>query len=149
VNSVAAAMWLGMGLSLAAQNCNSLNMSSSINQDKKVSTILSYNADVILLSDVRLNGKDRIFIDKLKLWYKVYFNSSKNSRGVAVLIRNQVEHELLESAADPQENVLLLRISLGGVEAVIGAVYGPNDNNCAPFFDFIGAECYPNQPPGC
>jgi len=136
---VAAAVWLGMGLSLAAQNCNSLNMSSSINQDKKVSTILSYNADVVLLSDVRLNGKDRIFSDKLKLWYKVYFNSTKNSRGVAVLIRNQVEHELLESAVDPQENVILLRIVLGGVEAVIGAVYGPNDNNCAPFFDFIGA----------
>ena len=136
---MAAAVWLGMGLSLAAQNCNSLNMSSSINQDKKVSTILSYNADVVLLSDVRLNGKDRIFSDKLKLWYKVYFNSTKNSRGVAVLIRNQVEHELLEFAVDPQENVILLRIVLGGVEAVIGAVYGPNDNNCAPFFDFIGA----------
>jgi hypothetical protein len=44
---VAAAVWLGMGLSLAAQNCNSLNMLSSINQDKKVSTILSYNADVV------------------------------------------------------------------------------------------------------
>jgi exonuclease III len=86
-----------------------------------------------------MNGKDRIITDKLKLWYKVYFNSSKNSRGVAVLIGNQVEHELLEAAVDPQENVLLLRIVLGRVEAVIGAVYGPNDNNCAPFFDFIGA----------
>jgi exonuclease III len=94
---------------------------------------------VVLLSDVRLNGKDKIFSDKLKLWYKVYFNSTKNSRGVAVLIRNLVEHELLESAVDPQENVILLRIVLGGVEAVIGAVYGPNDNNCAPFFYFIGA----------
>ncbi len=139
MNSAAAAVWLGMGLSLAAQNCNSLNMSSPMNQDKKISTILSYKADVVLLSDVRMNGKDRIITDKLKLWYKVYFNSSKNSRGVAVLIRNQVEHKLLESAVDPQENVLLLRIVLGGVEAVIGVVYGPNDNNCAPFFDFIGA----------
>jgi hypothetical protein len=61
--------------------------------------------------------------------------------------------------------VLLLCIVLGGVEAVIGAVYGPNDNNCAPFFYFIGAtlnrwnnlpcilggglERYPVQSPGC
>ncbi len=95
MNSVATAVWLVMGLSLVAQNCNSLNMSSTINQDKKISTLLSYKADILLLSDVRLNGKDRILVDKLKLWYKVYFNSSKNSRGVAVLVRNQVEHEVL------------------------------------------------------
>ncbi len=91
------------------------------------------------MSDVRLNGKDRILVDKLKLWYKVYFNSSKKSRGVAVLVRNQFKHEVLETAVDPQENVLLLRITIGGIVAVIGSVYGPNDNNCAPFFDFIGS----------
>jgi hypothetical protein len=87
----------------------------------------------------KADGRDRIFVDKLKLWYKVYFNWSKNSRGVAVLFRNQVEHEILETEADTQENVLLLRVTIGGEEAAIGSIYGPNDNNCAPFFDFISA----------
>ncbi len=45
MNSAAAAVWLSMGLSFATQKCNSLNMSSAINQDKKISAILSYDAE--------------------------------------------------------------------------------------------------------
>jgi len=36
----AAAVWLGLGISIAAQNCNSLNVVSSIkNQDLQISAI--------------------------------------------------------------------------------------------------------------
>jgi hypothetical protein len=52
----------------------------------------------------------------------VYFNSSKNSRGVAVLISKQVEHEIIATVADPQENVLLLRLKIRNVEIALGAV---------------------------
>jgi hypothetical protein len=63
----AAAVWLGFGISIAAQNCNSLNVVSSIkNQDLKISAILGYNSDILLLSDVRLNGRDKLISDKLK-----------------------------------------------------------------------------------
>jgi hypothetical protein len=64
----AAAVWLGFGISIAAQNCNSLNVVSSIkNQDLKTSALCGYNADIILLSDVRLNGRERIITDKLSV----------------------------------------------------------------------------------
>jgi exonuclease III len=101
----AATVLLSLGISVAAQNCNSLNVSSIKNQDLKLSAIINYKADVILLSDVRLNGKHAAALAKLGLWYKVYFNSSRNSRGVAVLISNQVEHNVVETAADPQETL--------------------------------------------
>jgi exonuclease III len=108
------------------------------NQDLKLSAILGYKSDVILLSDVRLNGRDEKICDRLRLWYTVYHNSTKNSRGVAVLISKQVQHEVISSAADPQENILMLRIKINNVEFVAGAVYGPNtDNNCLEFFTFI------------
>jgi hypothetical protein len=85
----AAAVWLGFGISIAAQNCNSLNVVSSIkNQDLKISALCGYNADIVLLSDVRLNGRERIITDKLRMSYTMYLNSSSNKRGVAVLFRN-------------------------------------------------------------
>jgi hypothetical protein len=70
----AAAVWLGFGKIIAAQNCNSLNVVSSIkNQDLKISAILGYNLDILLLSDVRLNGRDKVISDKLKLSYSMHF----------------------------------------------------------------------------
>ncbi len=74
------AFWLFQGFSIAAQNCNSLNVvSSNKNQDLKISAIEGYKADIILLSDVRLNGRDRTITDKIKLTYKMYHNSSSTA----------------------------------------------------------------------
>jgi exonuclease III len=136
--NAAAAAWLGFGLTIAAQNCNSLNMvSSSKNQDMKTSAITEYKTDIILLSDTRLNKRDHALSDKLRLMYKLHHNSTKNSRGVAVLFRNNLDYEVLESVADDIENILLFRVRINGTELCIGAVYGPNDNECGTFFELI------------
>jgi exonuclease III len=124
------------GLSLCIQNCNSLNVTSVKNQDIKVSAIVNYGTDIILLSDTRMNGKDKILSEKFRLRYKMYVNSSRNSRGVAVLINNNIHHEVLETVRDPQENYLLLRLVIREVELIIGAVYGPNlDAGCEVFYE--------------
>jgi exonuclease III len=68
------------------------------------------------------------------------FNSSSNSRGVAVLFRNSLEFEILERAADPQENALLLKLKIKGKELIVGSVYGPNDNDFENFFEFLRAN---------
>jgi hypothetical protein len=75
--NLATEAWIGLGLSVAAQNCNSLNVTSLIkNQDLKISSFVGYKADVILLSDTRLNGRDRVVSERLNLHYKMYHNSS-------------------------------------------------------------------------
>ena len=56
----------------------------------------------------------------------MYFNSTKNSRGVAILINNKVQHKVLESIASQDENYLLLKVIINGIQLVIGSVYGPN-----------------------
>ncbi len=68
----------------------------------------------------------------------MYHNSSSNKRGVAVLFRNSLDYEILEQVADPQEKAILLKTRINSKEAIIGAIYGPNDNNCAQFFEFLG-----------
>ncbi len=134
--NLATAAWIGLGLSVAAQNCNSLNVTSSIkNQDLKISSIVGYKSDVILLSDTRLNGRDRTVSERLNLNYKMHFNSSKKSRGVAVLFSNRLSVEVLERAADVDENILLLKVKINGNILIVGSVYGPNlDANCENFF---------------
>ena len=139
----------GFKISVSSQNCNSLNVVSSIkNQDLKISAIVGYKTDVIFLSDVRLNGKEQVVTEKLRLWYKMEHNSSMNRRGVAILFSNQVEYEILDSARDLQENALLLKVKINDNELVLASVYGPNDNNCADFFGFLTATLNRwNNPP--
>jgi exonuclease III len=69
--------------------------------------------------------------------YKLHHNSTKSSRGVAVLFSNVLDYEILESVTDDIENVLLLRVRINGKELYIGSVYGPNDNECGNFFEII------------
>jgi exonuclease III len=101
-------------------------------------TIYNYGTDVIFLCDTRMNGKGLNISEKFSLRYKVYANSTRNSRGVAVLISNQVHHEVLKTIRDPEENFLLIRLVIKEREVVFGSVYGPNtDNGSKNFFDSL------------
>ena len=57
------------------------------------------------------------------------FQSSRNKRGVGILIKNDLV--FLEEAreADPEDNFLLLRATVKGSSIIIGSIYGPNDYN--------------------
>ncbi len=103
-----------LNVSFSSQNCNSLNVSTSVrNQASKIVSIMNMDSDIIFLSDVRLNGKHKTISDAFRLKYKMYCHSSLNRRGVAILIRNDLDFQVLEESRDLQENVLLLRIQLG------------------------------------
>ena len=127
-------------LSISSVNCNSLNMSvtSKHNQIKKIYGITKLRTDIILLSDIRLcnrnlvsasNDCTRIFRTNPYGSYKFLFQSSRNKRGVGILIKNDLV--FLEEAreADPEDNFLLLRATVKGSSIIIGSIYGPNDYN--------------------
>ena len=124
-------------VSFSSQNCNSLNVSTSIrSQAAKVTSILDLNTEFIFLSDIRLNGRHRQMEDSFRLKYRMIHNSSQNRRGVAILIRNDVQCVILEEVRDMQENVLCMRVELSGREIILGSVYGPNINDLS-FYDFL------------
>jgi exonuclease III len=112
-------------------------VSSAKNQDLKINAIAGYKSDIIFLSDTRLNGRDVTVTEKLTLLYKMYHNSTKNSRGTAILISNRLDHEILDMVKDNDENILLIKVRINGVELGIGSIYGPNDNACDGFFSTI------------
>jgi exonuclease III len=126
-----------LDVSFSSQNCNSLNVSTSVrNQAAKIVSILDLNTDVIFLSDTRLNGRHKSINDAFRLKYRMIHHSSLNRRGVAVLIRNDLDLQVLEEFRDTQENALLLRVVLRDLNMIISSVYGPNTNEFA-MFDFL------------
>jgi exonuclease III len=129
-----------MNFSLAIQNCNSLNMSHSTaeNQKLKIAAITNLNKDVILLSDIRLANKnlstcksdmEKCFLINSTAPYTFVANSTKNKRGVGILIKKSLPAKILSAISDPEENFLLLKIEIKSKIYILGAVYGPNEHN--------------------
>jgi exonuclease III len=130
-------------ITFSIQNCNSLNLTGSINNfDTKLAAIVQSQADFIFLSDTRVisskgvSSSQRIsnsLRDCRTRQYIPYFNSSGNSRGVAILIGTNIEYRIVNEYRDPNENFFIIDIELNKVRYGIGAVYGPN-NTSRDFF---------------
>jgi exonuclease III len=101
-------------LSIACINCNSLNMSNSAkwNQTLKVCGITKVKSDIIFLSDTRLSNKNLVsaeddikysFLHNPYGRYNAVFNSTKNKRGVGILIKYELQIDLLETRKTDDE----------------------------------------------
>ena len=108
------------GISIVSQNVNSLNLSSRSQINPKLDrtrikllSIFALKADIILLQDVRLCDKTSYFVNfalrnSMKS-YHVYHNSSKDSRGVCILICAKADYVIHNRYSDLDENILLLK----------------------------------------
>jgi len=110
------------------------------NQASKIVSILDLNTDVVFLSGTKLNGKDRQLADGVRMKYKLHHNSVSARRGVAILLSNNLDFEILDEARDGLENLLLLLIRIKGETLVLGAVYGPNTNEFSTY-TFLQEVC--------
>jgi exonuclease III len=118
----------------------------------KVEGITGKGADVILVSDVRASNKGNEITRLMGLTrngsYKLYLNSSRESRGVGIAVKRKISHEIknrYEGRGD--NNLLMLDLVIKGKRITLGVVYGPNSND-VPFFRDIeqkiaqwGNEC--------
>jgi exonuclease III len=122
-------------LSFSAQNCNSLNLSTNCEKHvKKISAIVTLGTCLIFLSDIRLGNKcakadvERSFgCNKIKN-YKFFHNSSKNKRGVGILIDMNYNMNVLDSYSDQDENILGLKLEYNEFVFWAISIYGPNSN---------------------
>ena len=76
-----------------------------------------------------INRVKQAFRDFKGKKYKVYANSSKNSRGVAILISFDINLEITETCMDPEENYIFLRANYMKEKLLLGAIYGPNNTS--------------------
>jgi exonuclease III len=137
-------------LEISAINCNSLNHSvtSKKNQSLKIHGITSLKSDIILLSDIRLSNKNllsaadevkKMFLSNISAPYEFFYNSSKNKRGVGILLKKSLNCSVLDRWDDEDENALLLLVEISGEEFLLGSIYGPNETNRA-FFEMLSSK---------
>jgi exonuclease III len=93
---------------------------------RKIVSIIDLDKDFILLSDIRLINQSNMnfLLDKFRFRYRIVAHSTKARRGVAILIKNSVDFNLLRELRDENENILILHCKISG--HVIGSIYGPN-----------------------
>jgi len=100
----------------------------------KIEGVTGLKPDIILMGDCRLSrGEEKIsllFNMTQNGGYKTFFNSTKESRGVGIAIKSDVDFELLETFKDEEtENYLILKLKIRGQELGVGTIYGPNYND--------------------
>ena len=126
-------------LNISCINVNSFNVSTIRGKNSKtflkIEGITGKKADIILISDCRA-GKygqelERMFNMSINGRYKLYINSTKERRGVAIAVKGEIFHEILATHKDEEENYLILKLRIQNTVINIGAIYGPNENNVA------------------
>ena len=135
-----------INISFSSQNVNSLNLTGlKSNFDLKVTAIKNLNTDVIFLSDTRLVNSSGVsgdftlrnaIRDVRGRQYTSFFNSSKNSRGTAILLASEIGFTVNEIFRDQDKNILILDVSLKNSHFLFGSIYGPN-NTCRGFYNFL------------
>jgi exonuclease III len=99
--------------------------------------ITKLRTDIILLSDIRLSNSQNVPQSRHAVLtfrtnpygsYDFYYNSTKNKRGVGILLKKNANFTVLEESRDQEENALLLRLRHEGTstEFIVISIYGPN-----------------------
>jgi hypothetical protein len=101
----------------------------------KISSIVTLGTCLIFLSDLRLSNPETtleiertLSCNKIRN-YRFFHNSSKNKRGVGILIDCSYNINVLHSYRDPEENILGLKLDLDGFVFWAVSIYGPNTND--------------------
>jgi exonuclease III len=134
-------------ISISSINCNSLNKSNTAkwNQTLKICGISKLKSDIIFLSDIRIINKNlvssaddikKLFLNNPYEKYNCFFNSTKNKRGVGILIKQSLQFRILDQINSQDENILALRIHLKNTEVMLISIYGPN-NTDPGFFNVL------------
>jgi len=131
-------MLTNRNITFATINVNSLNMSSTGQhyQTAKIYAIAKIGTDIIFCSDIRLTNRAGVsaiqdvrntFLVNPYTQYKLEYNSTRNKRGVGILIKNNLNLSEIARYTDQDENILLLLLQdPTGNKLIVGSIYGPN-----------------------
>ena len=109
-----------------------------------MAAITSTKTDFIFISDIRLvspNGvpsEERVrtaFRDVKNNSYEAFFNSTKNGRGVGILVANSLNYSYQEQINDNEQNFIAIKGTLSEKLCILVSVYGPNTTDRKFFGD--------------
>jgi len=85
-------------------------------------------ADIIFLSDTRIPDQScakkiqQSFNSNCQYNYELILHSTKNSRGVAILVSRKLNFEFIDEYKDTDENILCLKCKINGLEILLFSV---------------------------
>ena len=115
-----------------------MSSASKLLQTSKIYGVAKLKTDVIFMADLRLSNKNLVsnqrnietaFRTNPYSSYRFIHNSTKNKRGVGILIKNDLNFTELSRKCDPEENYLLVMAEIKRNSVLIGCIYGPNEHN--------------------
>ncbi len=137
---------IGLDLNFVTQNVWSLNISTkNIFTEQKILAITNGGADIIFLSDLRLNSYKQIDAckDLAKKFflrgYKLFHNSVTSSRGVGILINRKVSENIVirNIIRDNECNYMLMDVEYNSQKFSWGSVYGANRDEGVSMYTHI------------
>ena len=137
-----------LNLTISTLNVNSLNVSTLGGKVSKtfikIEGATGKKADILFLCDCRMGRKgkeiEKMFNLSRNGKYKLYYNSDKESRGVAIAIKSSIFHVVNNIYKDVDGNLLMLQIKIQDLDLNLVCVYGPNSND-VEFFRQIRTQC--------
>ncbi len=133
-------------INISIQNVCSLNISKPCRKTySKLASVVKSESDIILLCDTRLNSDVQIAAlndinVKLRfMGYSFFHNSTRNSRGTAILVSKKLLVTVEDSYRDFDCNILLLKLRIGAISLTLGSIYGPNTDD-EQFFNRISEK---------
>ena len=112
---------------------------------KKLLCITNVDADISVLCDIRLSNKAHLVSNFVKNTEKgnfdFYHNSTKNGRGVGLLVNRRANLEVNILFKDEAENILLASIKKGQQEFILGSIYGPRQQDDINFIERLMDSC--------
>ena len=112
-------------------------------KSNKILCISKTKADVIFLSDTRLNTKaNKSGLNNLTKYfffngYNIYHNSLGPNRGTAILISSKLNTELINTVGDPLGNFIIIKCKINDKLMCLGSIYGPNLDENILIYDQI------------
>ena len=96
--------------------------------------IRAKNYSIVCLQDTHITSSIEHLVES-EWGYRIIFSSYKsNSRGVAILFRNNFEFSIHNTYRDQNGNIILLDISISDQRLTFVNIYGPNDDS-PDFYD--------------
>ena len=146
------------GYNFLSANVNSLNTSErncfknvGSKFNTKIAPLIATKAEFIILVDTRIGkfGKElNLFLRTNSLCrYNMIINSSRNSRGVAILIRADLDLDFEVIFYDVHENSLIIKVvneKSPHLSFLVGGLYGPPQNHSPNFINEIFNQISPH-----
>ena len=114
----------GEKLKILSANCQGLR-----DKNKRHDVINYFNeskAGVICLQDTHLTVNDAKDLRQLCNCECILSGSSTNSRGVAIILKNNFEYEITQTEIDPEGNYICLDLNIPSFSIRLISIYAPN-----------------------